>query len=328
MELSVIVPIYNEIENLHDLHQELTQTFSGLPYPYELVLVDDGSTDGSRQVLAELAERDPHVRAVLFRRNFGQTAALQAGFEYARGSVLVLMDGDLQNDPRDVPAMLTKLHEGYDLIHGWRTPRRDPFLSRQLPSRIANWLISRVTRFPIHDLGCTLKVIRREVVDDMELYGQMHRFIPILAHVQGARCCEIVTHHRPRLKGTTKYGIGRTWQVVLDLITVRYLQRFCDNPMRLFGSMGLAATLASFALLTLVIAMKTLGGIDMTGNPLLLASGMALMFGLQFFSVGLLGELCARMYFSRGGERPFKVSRVLGGDTPWDPSVRVHREAA
>ena len=210
---------------------------------YEIILVDDGSSDGSLGVMEEMAERDPHVRVVEFRKNFGQTAAMAAGIQAATGDVIVTMDGDLQNDPTDIPKMLDLIDEGYDLVHGWRKDRQDAWLSRKLPSRIANWLISRVTVFPVHDLGCTLKAIRREIAQEIELYGEMHRFIPILARDRGAKCTEMVTKHHPRRFGQSKYGISRTLRVLLDLLTVKYLIQYLPSPMRLFGMGGLACCL-------------------------------------------------------------------------------------
>lgn len=311
VELSVIIPVHNERENLPLLHGELSTALAPLPIDYELVFVDDGSYDGSESVLEQLADEDSHVVVVQFRRNYGQTAAMQAGLEAATGDVLVTIDGDLQNDPADIPAMLTAIDEGYDLVHGWRRKRQDKWLSRRLPSVLANRLISRVTGFPIHDLGCTLKAIRREIADELELYGEMHRFIPILAHARGARCLEIVTHHRPRQFGETKYGISRTFRVLLDLLTVKFMLDYFDRPMRLFGRFGMASLVASATCGLAAIAMKIVSGTDMTGNPLLLCSVLCAILGTQFFSLGLLGEISTRLYYSRNDKRPFAVRRVL-----------------
>ena len=244
MDVSVVIPIFNELDNLGPLHEQLDQVLSKLRHAYEILFIDDGSTDGSVERLREIAQRDARVKVVCFRRNFGQTAAMQAGLQMAAGDVIVTMDGDLQNDPNDIPVMLEKLDEGFDLVHGWRKHRQDAWLNRKLPSKIANWLISKVTRFPIHDLGCTLKVMRREIARELELYGEMHRFIPILAHARGARCAEVVTKHHPRRHGKTKYGIGRTSRVILDLITVKYMLSYFASPMKLFGKIGLWAGMA------------------------------------------------------------------------------------
>jgi glycosyltransferase involved in cell wall biosynthesis len=221
------------------LYDALCPVLDWLPHDYEIVLVDDGSTDASYDELSRLATADPRVKVIRFRRNFGQTAAMNAGLHLATGDVIVTMDADLQNDPLDIPLLLAKLDEGYDLVHGWRKERQDALVSRKLPSRLANWLISRVTGFAVNDLGCTLKAMRREIAQDLQLYGEMHRFIPILAHWRGARCAEIVTRHHARRFGESKYGLSRTTRVLLDLVTVKYMTQYLTSPMKLFGKMGL-----------------------------------------------------------------------------------------
>lgn len=316
MSVSIIVPIYNEVENIPRLYERLLPILDQLKTEVEVVLVDDGSRDGSREELERLAAIDARFVVVEFRRNYGQTAAMQAGLEYARGDYLVTLDGDLQNDPNDIPMMLAKLDEGYDLVHGWRKNRQDQLLSRKVPSWLANRLISRVTRFPIHDLGCTLKAMRREVADELELYGEMHRFIPILAHWRGARCVEVVTTHHPRLFGKTKYGLSRTIRVVLDLITVKYMLDYYSSPMKLFGRIALGFMAAGTAALVGTCLAKWLAGMDMTGNPLLLLGVMLCIVAVQMLSVGLLGEATTRLYYSRDSRRPFTVRRVLNGLGP------------
>ncbi len=316
MSVSVVVPIYNELENLPLLYAALTEVLGKLPREYEIILVDDGSSDGSLGVMEDMAERDPHVRVLEFRKNYGQTAAMAAGIQAATGDVIVTMDGDLQNDPTDIPKMLDLIDEGYDLVHGWRKDRQDAWLSRKLPSRIANWLISRVTVFPVHDLGCTLKAIRREIAQEIELYGEMHRFIPILARNRGARCTEMVTKHHPRRFGQSKYGISRTLRVLLDLLTVKYLIQYLPSPMRLFGMGGLACCLVGLLSGTATVGMKLFQGIDMTGNPLLLLSVGAVMLGGQFIVLGMLGELCARIYFSVKHKEVYAVRRSVNFNEP------------
>jgi len=313
MSVSIIVPIYNEVENIPRLYERLLPVLDQLNTEVEVVLVDDGSRDGSREALEQLAKEDPRIVVVEFRRNYGQTAAMQAGLEYAQGDYLVTLDGDLQNDPNDIPMMLAKLDEGYDLVHGWRKNRQDQLLSRKVPSWMANWLISKVTRFPIHDLGCTLKAMRREVADELELYGEMHRFIPILANWRGARCVEVVTTHHPRLYGKTKYGLSRTIRVVLDLITVKYMLDYYSSPMKLFGRIAFGFMAAGTAALMATGLAKLFGGMDMTGNPLLLLGVMLCIVAVQMMSVGLLGEATTRLYYSRDSRRPFTVRRVLNG---------------
>ncbi len=322
MRVSIIVPMFNEVESAPLLVREVTAVMDKLPGPCELILVDDGSTDGTAGLLDQLAEDDPRLVVVHFRKNFGQTAALQAGLEMASGEALVLLDGDGQNDPRDIPRMLDRLEEGYDLVHGWRRQRQDKWLTRRLPSGIANRIISRVTRFPIHDLGCTLKAMRREIADELELYGEMHRFIPILAHWRGARCIEIETRHRARQFGESKYGLSRTVRVLLDLITVKYMLDHFDSPMRWYGRAGLAFFLAGTSMLFASAVMKLGYGLDMTGNPLLLVGAFMCLASVQFFGIGLLGEAGARMYYQREGRRPFAIRRIVGGSRGWESGAR------
>ena len=310
MDLSIIIPIFNEADSVRPLYDRLTEVMPELPAATEIVFVDDGSNDGSSQRLDEIAARDGRVTVVHFRRNYGQTAAMQAGLEQARGRVLVTLDGDLQNDPHDIPAMLEAIDQGADLVHGWRKDRHDTWLTRKLPSLIANRLISRVTGLPIHDLGCTLKAIRAEVADELDLYGEMHRFIPVLAHARGARCHELVVAHHARQFGTSKYGLSRTTRVVLDLITVKFLIDYMDRPMKLLGRLALAALAVSgFAGLG-VAAMKLFSGIDMTGNPLLLLTVFMGIVSLQFFGLGLLGEMNTRLYYQRSSRRPFAIRSI------------------
>lgn len=318
MSISVVVPICNELENIPLLYQQLAAVLPSIGRPWEIVFVDDGSTDGSSDRLKDLAARDERVRVVRFRRNYGQTAALQAGIQQATGDVIVTLDGDLQNDPLDIPTLVQKLDEGYDLVHGWRKLRHDTLITRKIPSKIANWLISRVTGFPIHDLGCTLKAIRREIAEELELYGEMHRFIPILAHQRGAKCVEVVTRHHPRRFGQTKYGLSRTVRVVLDLLTVKYMLDYFASPMKLFGRFGMAcfgvAALAGLA----SVGMKLAVGTDMTGNPLALLAALGTMAAIQFFSLGLLGEVCARIYYGQERKQNYAIRELINCGEPVD----------
>jgi glycosyltransferase involved in cell wall biosynthesis len=236
---------------------------------------------------------------------------MNAGLHLASGDVVVTMDGDLQNDPHDIPLMLGKLDEGYDLVHGWRKQRRDALVKRKIPSRIANWLISRVTGFPVHDLGCTLKAMRREVAQDLQLYGEMHRFIPILAHWRGARCAEVVTRHHARRFGTSKYGISRTTRVLLDLVTVKYMTQYLASPMKLFGKMGLYSAAIGFLSAIATIGMKIGGSVDMTGNPLLLLSVFAGFVAMQFLVLGMLGELGVRTYYESQNKQPYTIRELV-----------------
>jgi glycosyltransferase involved in cell wall biosynthesis len=312
MKLSVVVPMYNEVENVVQMVDAITTALQHVDYDYELIAVDDGSTDGTREKLAQMVESNQRLRVVELRRNYGQTAAMSAGLEYAAGDVIVTIDGDLQNDPGDIPMLVAKIDEGYDLVHGWRRDRHDPFLSRRLPSMIANRLIAASTRFPVHDLGCTLKAVRREIAADLRLYGEMHRFIPILAHFHGAKCAEVVTRHHARQRGKSKYGIMRTFAVLLDLITVVYLTRFSLKPMRLFGGMGAIAAIGGIALGFIAIVMKLVAEFDLTGNPLLYASLFGVMIGLQFVLMGMTAEMNTRTHYESQSRRPYAVSRCRG----------------
>lgn len=309
--VSVIVPIYNELENIQPMHEELTAALTDQSRPFEIIFVDDGSRDGTVAGLKRIANKDERVKLVLLRRNFGQTAAMHAGIQNANGQFIVTIDGDLQNDPRDIPMMLDKLDEGFDLVHGWRKDRKDHLLSRKIPSRIANWLISRTTEFPIHDLGCTLKAMRREIATQLELFGEMHRFIPILAHQLGARSVEVVTSHRARQFGETKYGIGRTSRVILDLITVKFMLKYFTSPMKLFGKLGIGVAALSLISIAGTFLLKVFSGVDMTGNPLLLLGILSTILSVQFFSLGLIGEVCARIYFSTGQNTNYQIRECV-----------------
>lgn len=320
MSISVVVPIFNERENVDRLYEAVRDVLDRFGRPYELILVNDGSTDGSTELLQRLAVNDERVKVIEFRRNFGQTAAMSAGMQAATGEVVVTLDADLQNDPADIPMMIEKLESGYDLVQGWRKDRKDPFLSRRLPSHVANWLISKVTRFPIHDLGCTLKAMHRDVAHDLRLYGEMHRFIPILAHWRGAKCAEVVTGHFPREFGTSKYGISRTLRVVFDLITVKYLIRYLVSPMKLFGAIGLVCGVIGVLSGMATIGMKLFQQVDMTGNPLLLLAAMSTMLGVQFLGMGMLGELGARIYYESEDNQPYAIRHQWNFDCPLDAS--------
>ena len=309
--VSVVIPVFNELENAPLIHRELSDVMQATQREYELIFVDDGSIDGTRQRLQEIASQNPKVKLVLFRRNYGQSAAMLAGMQHASNDYVVTIDGDLQNDPQDIPMMLRHLDEGYDLVHGWRKRRQDKLISRKLPSKIANWLISKTTGFPIHDLGCTLKAIRREIASQIELYGEMHRFIPILAHQLGAQSIEVVTNHRARQFGETKYGIGRTFRVILDLMTVKFILNYLSSPMKLFGKLGLWTCAAGFASLSATLLMRLFGNVDMTGNPLLLLGAISVLLGVQFFSLGLLGEMCVRIYYGAEKNSPYQVRSLV-----------------
>ena len=310
-EISVVIPLYNEEPNLGELYRELTAALEGVGRSYELILVDDGSSDGTYPLLSELHAKDPRVCVVQLRRNFGQTAALAAGFSRARGRFIVTSDGDLQNDPRDIPSMLATLEQGFDIVCGWRKDRKDPWLSRRVPSMIANWLISVTTRVKLHDYGCSLKVFRAEVVKPLRLYGEMHRFIPAIASEQGVRIAETVVNHRARRFGRSKYGLSRTIRVVFDLVTVKFLLSYSTRPLQMFGPPGLFLGAAG-ALITLYLGyVRLFDGQAIGDRPLLLLAILMVFTGMQLITVGLLAELQARTYHESQGKPIYVIREIL-----------------
>ena len=318
-DLSVVIPLYNEEPNVAELHRELSAALGAWGRSYELLLIDDGSTDGTFQVLEELQAGDPRVRVVALRRNFGQTAALAAGFAHARGRLIATSDGDLQNDPGDLPTMVGMLEEGHDIVCGWRRARRDPWLTRRVPSNIANWLISRTTGVRLHDYGCSLKVFRGEVVRSLRLYGEMHRFIPAIASEQGVRIAEVVVNHRPRRFGTSKYGLSRTMRVVLDLFTVKFLLSYSTQPIQIFGPPGLLMGAAGLGITAYLGYVRLFAGQAIGDRPLLLLGILLLFAGMQFLTLGLLAELQARTYHESQDKPIYAVREIL--ETPADAAA-------
>jgi len=310
MDLSIVVPIKDERDNIKPLYEQVCLSLDPLRRDYELILVDDGSIDGGRAVMEELAEFDPRVRVVRLRRNFGQSAAMQAGIDHATGDVIATLDGDLQNDPADIPMMLEQLTDEYDAVLGQRTNRRDGFILRKIPSKCGNWLIRRVSGVAIKDLGCTLRVMRRDLAQCLTLYGEMHRFIPVLAQQAGARMLQVPVRHHPRRAGKTKYNLTRTFRVILDLITVMYLHNYVTRPMHALGLAGLVSIALGFVSLIATVVMKWTYGTFMTGNPLLLLSAMLALIGVQFITQGLLGEMMARTYFESQHKPSYSVASV------------------
>jgi glycosyltransferase involved in cell wall biosynthesis len=305
------VPIYNEEENIPALHEKVSQALTASGLEYELILVDDGSSDRSFLLLHDLARKDKRVKVIRFRRNFGQTAAMAAGFDAARGRVVVPMDGDLQNDPADIVRLLAKIEEGYDVVSGWRKDRQDTFINRKLPSMIANGLISRLTGVHLHDYGCTLKAYRKEVLEGINLYGEMHRFVPALASQVGAKVAEMPVQHHPRLFGQSKYGISRTMRVILDLMTVKFLLYYSTKPIQLFGKWGVYTLMAGLLSGGATIYMKLFEHTSMNRNPLLILTAFLLFMGIQFIVLGLLGELNARTYYEAQGKPIYVVRERL-----------------
>ncbi len=314
MLLSIVVPIFNEAQNITGLYQEVVSCLGEEAFDFELILVDDGSRDDSFAIMTGLAEKDPRCKLIQFRRNFGQTAAMAAGFAASSGDVIVPMDGDLQNNPADIPKLLAKLDEGYDVVSGWRKSRKDTFLTRKLPSVLANLLISRMTDVSLHDYGCTLKAYRKEVLDQVQLYGELHRFVPALAFQSGARVAEIPVDHRPRTAGESKYGIDRVLRVVLDLITVKFLLKYSTRPLQLFGKWAFGSFALSFLAFLMTIYMKFGEGLSMNRNPLLILSAFLLFSGVQFIALGLLGELVTRTYHEVQNKPIYTINKTINFD--------------
>jgi glycosyltransferase involved in cell wall biosynthesis len=316
MNLSVVIPIKDERDNLRPLHDRLRQALGPLGLLYEVIIVDDGSTDGSFAVLEELAAQDPRFKVVRLRRNFGQTPALRAGIDWSRGDILVTMDGDLQNDPADIPLLLDKLAEGYDAVLGLRANRQDHLFIRKIPSLLGNWLIRTVTGVHIKDMGCTLRAMRRDLAESLPLYGELHRFVPVLAQQGGGRLAQIPVRHHARTAGKTKYNLTRTVRVVLDLITVKFLHSYLTRPMHVMGLAGLVSMGLGVLSLLATVWMKAHYHTYMTGNPLLLFSVMLELVGVQFITMGLLGEVLTRTYFESQGKTAYVVRSTLNLEQP------------
>jgi len=309
--ISIIIPLYNEEDTLLPLHESLTSTLTTTSYDYEIIFVDDGSQDASFKRLEQLAQQDSHVKAIQFTRNYGQTTAIAAGIAHAQGDIVIFMDADLQNDPTDIPAMLAKLEEGYDVVSGWRAARQDTWLTRTLPSQLANSLISKVTGVHLHDYGCTLKAYRREVLIGYKLYGEMHRFLPAYAASVGARIVEMPVKHHPRRYGQSKYGLERTLKVMLDLLTVTFLHKYGQKPLYLFGSVGATLILSSLLTVLYLILDKLLQGTYMITSPLLLLSVMLFIIGVQSIFIGLIGELLVRTYHESQDKTTYTIRHRL-----------------
>ena len=311
-ELSIVVPIYNEVESLRPLLVAISDGVAPLKIPYEIVCVDDGSSDGTTALLKQQAEERADLRAIILRRNYGQTAAMSAGFKHARGKIIVTMDGDLQNDPSDIPMIVEKLEDGYDLVSGWRKKRQDDAVTRLLPSKIANWLIAKVTGVHLHDYGCSLKAYRSEVVADMNLYGELHRFLPALAYIEGARITELPVRHHARQFGQSKYGLGRTFRVLMDLFTIFFMKTFLTRPMHVFGLFGLISAGAGSIIGLYLTVLKVGFAQEIGDRPLLILAVVLILAGLQLFSFGVLGEMLMRTYHESQGRPIYRVREILG----------------
>ena len=312
MKISIVIPIFNEEENIQALYEELVEVLQTLTCTYEIIFIDDGSPDRSLVLLEQIKEQDSTVVVVSFRRNFGQTAAMSAGFDYAEGDIIITMDGDMQNDPHDIPEMIAQMESGYDVVTGWRFERKDPFLSRRLPSMIANRIISWFTGVRLHDYGCTLKAFRKEVTNNIRLYGEMHRFIPAIASGMGISFTEIKVNHRPRMFGTSKYGITRTLRVILDLMTVKFLLSYATRPLHVFGTLGFIASSIGFILAFYMTIQRQFFGVALANRPLLLLAVLLIFIGIQFVTIGLLAELVVRTYHESQHKPIYYVRKVLG----------------
>ncbi len=313
--LSIVIPVYNERENVPLLVKNLLSALDRIEKPSEIIFVDDGSMDGTGEVLREMSSQHPRVTAILLRRNFGQTAALSAGIDHARGEVIVVMDGDLQNDPQDIPLLLEKLSEGYDVVSGWRRERQDAFFTRILPSKIANALISRVTGVSLHDYGCSLKAYRADVIKETRLYGDLHRFIPTLASITGARIAEVPVTHHPRHSGKSKYTLNRVFRVLMDLIIVSFLKSFAQRPFHIFGWTGILLLVVGGIIDGYLAFLKIFTGASLANRPLLLLGTLLILAGLQITSIGILAELQIRTYHESQGRPIYSIREIIRRDS-------------
>ena len=316
IEISVLVPLYNESDSIELLVGKLTEVLNLAGGPYEIILIDDGSTDGTTEKIKGYADSDPRIKVIILRRNFGQTAAIMAGINHSKGSILVPIDGDGQNDPDDIPLLLEEMRKGYDVVSGWRHERKDPFVSRVLVSRVANALISQISGVKLHDFGCTLKAYRREVLKDVNIYGEMHRFIPIYARWQGARVTEIPVRHHSRKFGKSKYGLDRVIKVMLDLVVIRFLERYASNPIYLFGGFGAINLVMAGASAIYAVWLKLAEGISFINTPLPMFFVLFLLIGIISIFLGLLAEMIMRTYFESQGKKPYSVRGTVNIEAP------------
>jgi len=314
VDVSLVIPLYNEIENISTLHEAILPVLSSLDKDTEIIYVDDGSTDGTFEQLQKIQASDSSVWVIQLRRNFGQAAAFSAGFDFARGNVIITMDGDLQNDPDDIPLLIEKIDQGYDIVSGWRVKRKDNFISRRLPSMIANSIISWVTGVKLHDYGCSLKAYREEVVKNIRLYGELHRFIPAIASWMGIRVAEVPVNHFPRRYGRSKYGLGRTLRVILDLITVKFMLNYATRPLQIFGLAGMASFLAGLVISGYLTILRLFFGESLSDRPILLLGVLLIMLGIQLILMGLLGDLIVRTYHESQDKPIYAVREILGGE--------------
>jgi len=309
--LSVIIPVYNERENISYLYENLNKVLPTLGKKYEVILIDDGSTDGTFNELVKIHEQNSNYKIVKFRKNFGQTPAMSAGFDYANGEIIITLDADLQNDPKDIPLLIEKMNEGYDIVSGWRINRQDKAMSRKLPSKIANWLIAKLTGVRIHDYGCTLKAYSRDVVKNIELYGEMHRYIPAVASWMGISVAEVPVHHHSRKFGKSKYGISRTIRVILDIIILKYLLSYSQRPIQIFGLIGLFTGAVGGIITIYLIIMRLFFNAALSSRPLFTLSIFMIFIGVQLITMGILGELLMRTYHEASGKPTYAIRQII-----------------
>ncbi len=311
MKVSIVLPIYNEEKNIPILYKEIIETCRNSNYDYEIIAVNDLSTDSSLKILSDLAHKNSQLKVVSFKFNVGQTAAMSAGIHYASGDIIIPMDSDLQNDPRDIPKFIDKIHEGYDVVSGWRKDRKDFTLSRKIPSKIANIIIGYITGVKIHDYGCSMKAYRRDLIQDIKLYGEMHRFIPAYARWQGGRVTEIVTHHRPRIHGKTNYGISRTFKVLLDLVVVKFLSRYLNKPIHFFGGVGFISLAIGIVAGLSSIFLKIFYVKSFVSTPLPVFSALFVIVGVQLVAMGIIAEMLMRVYYESQDATPYKIRETI-----------------
>jgi glycosyltransferase involved in cell wall biosynthesis len=311
MKISIVIPIYNEEESVETLYGKIVDTMNKLPYDYEIIAVDDGSTDNTFNKLKEIASKDRHLKVISFKRNYGQTAAMFAGFQHASGDVVITMDADLQNDPADIPILIEKINEGYDVVSGWRKDRKDPFFSRTLPSKIANYIISNATGVYLHDYGCSLKAYKKDIAKNFRLYGDMHRFLPALAKGLGAKITEVPVSHHPRLYGKSKYGIGRTIRVILDIFLVKFLNEYINKPLYAFGGIGFILFGLGFLSGLYLTYDKFINHQEIGQRPLLFLTVLLIISGLQFISTGIIAEVIIRTYYESQDIKPYRIKDAI-----------------
>ncbi|RMF93744.1 MAG: glycosyltransferase [Candidatus Schekmanbacteria bacterium] len=314
IELSIVIPVYNEADNIAPLIKKIEAAIEKIRKKCEVIFVDDGSTDGSSEILQKECLSRNNFTLIQFRKNFGQTAAISAGFDYSKGNVIITLDSDLQNDPADIPLLLEKIDEGYDVVSGWRKNRKDNPLTRNLPSAIANWIIGIATGVKLHDYGCTLKAYKKEIIQDVSLYGDLHRFIPALAAFEGAKITEIPVNHHPRQFGKSKYNLSRTWRVLFDLLTVSFLRRYKTRPLHIFGRVGLISFLLGFLISAYLTLQKFLYGIELAKRPLLILGVLLILAGIQLLSLGILAEMQTRTYFESQKQPIYRIKKIVNSN--------------